>query len=44
MLHEGTKIEWLDTLEEWNKIRIANGSEGWIKNAQLRSLKENLFK
>ncbi|MGA1150402.1 MAG: tetratricopeptide repeat protein [Flavobacteriaceae bacterium] len=43
-LHEGTKIEWLDTLEEWNKIRIANGSEGWIKNAELRSLKENLFK
>ncbi len=43
-LHEGTKMEWLDTLEEWNKIRIANGSEGWIKNAELRSLKENLFK
>ena len=37
-LHEGTKIELLESLDEWNKIRIANGSEGWIKNADLRSL------
>ncbi len=43
-LHEGTKVEWLDTLENWYKIRIANGSEGWIKNGELRSLKENPVK
>ena len=37
-LHEGTKVELLDSLDEWKKIRIANGSEGWIKNAYLKSL------
>ena len=39
-LHEGTKIQLLESLDEWNKIRIANGSEGWIKNAEFRSLKD----
>ena len=34
-LHEGTKIQLLEALDEWNKIRIANGSEGWIKNARI---------
>lgn len=37
-LHEGTKVQLLDVLDEWQKIRIANGSEGWVKNATLRSL------
>ena len=37
-LHEGTKVELIDSLDEWEKIRIANGSEGWIKNASLKSL------
>ena len=37
-LHEGTKVELLDSLDEWKKIRIANGSEGWIKNASIKSL------
>ncbi len=39
LLHEGTKVQMLDQLQEWQKIRIANGSEGWIKNAKVRSLK-----
>ncbi len=39
-LHEGTKIQLLESLDEWNKIRIANGSEGWIENAEFRSLKD----
>lgn len=37
-LHEGTKVQLLDSLSEWQKIRIANGSEGWLKNAALRKL------
>jgi len=37
-LHEGAKIQLLDDLEDWQKIRIANGSEGWIKNAVFRKL------
>ena len=39
LLHEGTKVKMLDQLQEWRKIRIANGSEGWIKNGRVRSLK-----
>jgi hypothetical protein len=30
MLHAGTRIEVVDELQGWKKIRIANGSEGWI--------------
>ena len=37
-LHEGTKVNILDELAEWKKIRIANGSEGWVKNAYLKKL------
>lgn len=38
-IHEGTKVQMLDVLQEWQKIRIANGSEGWIKGGKVRSLK-----
>ncbi|MEC8636683.1 MAG: tetratricopeptide repeat protein [Bacteroidota bacterium] len=38
-IHEGIKVQMLDQLQEWQKIRIANGSEGWIKNGKVRSLK-----
>ena len=37
-LHEGTKFQIIDDLAEWQKIRLANGSEGWVKNAYLRKL------
>ncbi len=30
LLHAGTRIEVLDELQGWKKIRIANGNEGWI--------------
>ena len=39
VLHEGAKIQLLDSLEEWQKIRIANGSEGWIKEALFKKIK-----
>lgn len=31
ILHEGTKVDVLDQLNNWRKIRIANGSVGWMK-------------
>lgn len=43
-LHEGTKVQVLDDLDEWQKIRIANGSEGWIRNARIRKLSEEIAK
>lgn len=30
LLHAGTRIEVLDELKGWKKVRIANGNEGWI--------------
>ena len=30
VLHEGTKVTLLDETDGWNKVKIANGSEGWL--------------
>lgn len=30
VLHEGTKVSLLDEVDNWQKIRIANGSVGWL--------------
>lgn len=30
VLHEGTKVSLLDEVDGWQKIRIANGSVGWL--------------
>ena len=39
-LHEGTKVQVLDALEEWNKIQLANGQEGWLPEEEIRLLKD----
>jgi tetratricopeptide (TPR) repeat protein len=31
VIHEGTKVMLLDELNNWVKIRIANGSNGWVE-------------
>jgi SH3-like domain-containing protein len=38
ILHEGTKAEVLDSLGSFYKIKIANGSEGWIETSSLKTL------
>ncbi len=35
ILHEGTKVEVLDTFGEWSEIRIADGNEGWIRTTSI---------
>ena len=32
ILHQGTKITLLERSAQWQKIRIASGSEGWLKS------------
>lgn len=32
VLHEGTKVQILDQTDGWNKIKIANGSMGWLQS------------
>ena len=40
-LHEGTKVKILDTVDNWKKIRIADGKIGWIVSDELKVL--NIF-
>lgn len=39
-LHEGTKVHVLDRLNEWKKIKIADGSMGWILEEDIKMLKD----
>ena len=37
-LHEGTKVKVLDTVDNWKKIKIADGKIGWIVTDELKVL------
>jgi len=38
LLHEGTTLKVLSQLEGWSKIKLANGSEGWVENTAIKTL------
>ena len=38
VLHEGTKIMILDSVDHWKKIKLANGKIGWISADALKEL------
>ena len=38
VLHEGTKVNILDTLDNWKKIKLADGKIGWIIANALKEL------
>lgn len=35
-LHEGTKVIVLDTIDDWKKIKIADGKQGWIIASEIK--------
>jgi tetratricopeptide (TPR) repeat protein len=35
VIHEGTKVQELDVLPNWIKIKLANGNVGWVKEEAL---------
>ena len=37
VLHEGTKVTILESSNGWNKVRIANGSIGWLEADKMLS-------
>lgn len=37
-LHEGTKVKILKTVDNWKKIKIADGQTGWIVSYELKEL------
>lgn len=39
-LHEGTKVNVLDELNEWKKIRISDGKTGWLNAESIKNLKD----
>lgn len=38
VLHEGTKVQILDTVSDWKKIKIADGKTGWIPQKDIKEL------
>ncbi|PIF00712.1 MAG: ion channel protein [Maribacter sp.] len=40
VLHEGTKVNVLDELNGWKKIKIADGKTGWIPSKSIKLLKD----
>ncbi len=39
-LHEGTKVNVLEGLDDWKKIKISDGQTGWLSKQDLRILKD----
>ncbi|WP_033957201.1 SH3 domain-containing protein [Psychroserpens jangbogonensis] len=39
VLHEGTKVQVLDTVSNWKKIKLSDGKVGWIANDDIKMLK-----
>lgn len=38
LLHEGTKVQILSEEDDWFRIQIADGKDGWIPNSDLKQL------
>lgn len=38
VIHEGTKVKIIDSLGEWNKVKIENGNIGWIKSTTFQKI------
>lgn len=39
-LHEGTKVNVIEILEDWKKIKISDGQTGWLTSENLKLLKD----
>ena len=33
ILHPGIKVELVEKVDKWNKIKLANGAVGWLKDS-----------
>lgn len=40
VLHEGTKVNILEELNEWKKIKIVDGKTGWVTSESIKPLKD----
>jgi tetratricopeptide (TPR) repeat protein len=39
VLHEGTKVVLLESVDQWHKVQLANELEGWIPKKDIKSVK-----
>ncbi len=39
-LHEGAKVNVLEQLNDWKKIRIVDGKTGWVSSSAIKALKD----
>lgn len=37
-LHEGTKVQILDTVDDWKKIKLQDGKTGWVSSEDIKAL------
>src|SRR5690606_33786991 len=37
-LHEGTKVQILDTVKSWKRIKLTDGKTGWIPEGDIKAL------
>ncbi len=40
VLHEGSKVYVLETLDKWKKVQLADGNEGWIEAGEIKEIKK----
>jgi len=38
VIHQGTKIQLIDHLKDWYRVKLANGSEGWLKESDFEKI------
>jgi SH3-like domain-containing protein len=38
-LHEGTKVEVMENLDNWRRIALPDGTDGWIMESSIKELK-----
>ena len=38
-LHEGTKLNILESINDWSLIQLKNGNKGWILTSSFRTVK-----
>lgn len=39
LLHEGTKVFVLETMDNWKKIQLTDGTEGWLEGNTIKEVK-----
>jgi tetratricopeptide (TPR) repeat protein len=39
-LHQGTKVNVIEKLNDWNKVKITDGKTGWLSSESIRLLKD----